>query len=126
MNSVRPHPCSICQQLTHAKGMCEACRQRRKASGYGEAWLRSQRVIDIHKAYYTQRWKLLRTKILARDKYLCVQCLKKGIYTPATEVDHIQATALGGSMFNEKNLQSLCHRCHLHKTSQERNKGKGV
>lgn len=121
--SVRPHPCPICQQLTYTKGICEECRKRREATGYHSQWARTQEVEEIHRAYYSQRWKKLRLKILARDHYLCVECLKKGIYTTAAEVDHIQPTAHGGAMFDEKNLQSLCHRCHLNKTSIDCGRG---
>ena len=40
-------------------------------------------------------------QVLARDKYLCQYCLKKGLSTPATEVDHVAEIQDGGDEFDE-------------------------
>ena len=53
---------------------------------------------------------------LARDKYLCQYCLKKGLSTPATEVDHVAEIQDGGDEFDEANCLSTCSECHLEKT----------
>jgi len=38
------------------------------------------------------------------------------------EVDHIKAVALGGAMWDENNLQTLCKECHKLKTRKDRKK----
>jgi len=38
------------------------------------------------------------------------------------EVDHIKAVALGGKMWDKKNLQVLCNECHKVKTKEDMNK----
>jgi len=55
-----------------------------------------------------------RLRILRREP-LCRHCKAKGIYTAATEVDHIVELALGGPD-TEANLQPLCNPCHARKT----------
>lgn len=56
--------------------------------------------------------------MLARDKYLCQPCLRKGRYTQATQVDHVESLALGGTD-EASNLQAICDDCHKVKTQQE-------
>ena len=63
-------------------------------------------------------WRRLRAQVLARDRHLCVICLKAGRVTEANEVDHIVAVAHGGGDAMD-NLQSLCARCHGIKTALE-------
>lgn len=50
--------------------------------------------------------------VLDRDGRLCVLCA-----APATEVDHIQPRAYGGTE-DLSNLRSLCHPCHVMVTAQ--------
>lgn len=63
-------------------------------------------------------WRRLRERILARDKYLCVACFKRGRLTEATEVDHLVPVSRGGRS-EPANLQSLCVACHQAKTITE-------
>ena len=65
--------------------------------------------------YADPRWRGpygLRQQVL-RAEPLCVLCLARGIYEPATCVDHVQPhrgdTRLA---FDRSNLRSLCGRCH--------------
>ena len=67
---------------------------------------------------YGYQWQKLRKNILARDDYLCVMCLQRGILTPATDVDHIVQKADGGTD-DWDNLQSLCKDCHKDKTVRD-------
>ena len=67
---------------------------------------------------YGYRWKLIRTQVLRRDHYLCQPCLKNGVITPATAVDHIINKARGGAD-ELSNLQSICDHCHQEKTINE-------
>jgi len=40
--------------------------------------------------YHTHRWHTLRDKILRRDKFLCVECVRYGKHTQATTVHHVK------------------------------------
>jgi len=66
--------------------------------------------------YQGTAWSTLRSTVLARDKYLCQYCLKRGLSTPATEVDHVAEIQDGGDEFDEANCLSTCSECHLEKT----------
>jgi len=61
-------------------------------------------------------WKKLREQVLERDKYLCVNCRKRGWLTKANQVDHIVERSKGGKD-DLLNLQSLCEDCHKQKTA---------
>lgn len=60
----------------------------------------------------------LRPGQLLRFPY-CQACHDKGRLSEATEVDHIVAIEDGGEPYDPNNLQSLCKRCHVIKTSEE-------
>lgn len=71
------------------------------------------------KLYNSSRWQRLRKKVLTKHP-LCVECEKKGILTPATEVDHIVPHHGSEALFwDEDNLQALCKSCHDKKTAKE-------
>ncbi|WP_085947148.1 HNH endonuclease [Vreelandella titanicae] len=70
-------------------------------------------------------WRRKRERILQRDKGLCQPCLRKGIYTPAEEVDHIDNKASGGTD-EDDNLESTCKSCHKVKTQKEALRGRGA
>ncbi|SES12327.1 5-methylcytosine-specific restriction enzyme A [Vreelandella subterranea] len=70
-------------------------------------------------------WRRIRERILQRDKGLCQPCLRKGIYTPAAEVDHIVNEASGGTDVDD-NLEAICNPCHKAKTQEEARRGRGV
>lgn len=62
-------------------------------------------------------WKNIRSQAMKRDAYLCVDCMKKGLYTPAEEVHHIipltpQNIDDPSVSLNLDNLVSLCRDCH--------------
>lgn len=58
------------------------------------------------------KWEKIRSKILERDKFICLNCGK-----PATEVHHKDGSASNKShkFWNNKpeNLMSICHRCNI-------------
>ena len=108
--------CVACKRVkaTRPDHLCDECRARHKG------WSMWQHYKGSSKSRgYGYAWSKLRLKALERDKYLCQMCLKRGIFTTATDVDHIVPLAQGGSDAME-NLQSLCHECHKQKTCQER------
>jgi 5-methylcytosine-specific restriction protein A len=80
-----------------------------------EPWESSDRATAAERGY-GHAWRVLRARILKRDKYLCQPCLKAGRVTPASAVDHIIPKAKGGTDADE-NLQSICRPCHDWKTS---------
>lgn len=109
-----PKPCKAprCRVMASKGGYCDEHKpvivpwqssigKSAKERGYGSSWVK------------------LRKSALKRDYYLCQECKKSGIATPATEVDHILNKARGGDD-DMNNLQSLCKPCHKRKTIEER------
>jgi len=68
---------------------------------------------------YDAVWRRLRLFILRRDKYLCQHCLRQGVVTVATDVDHIIPLSRGGARLDPANLQGLCETCHNRKTAAD-------
>ena len=67
--------------------------------------------------YKSKRWQAVREYCMTRDKRLCVDCLKKGRYTPAEEVHHVvELTPINitdaSVSLNPDNLVCLCRECH--------------
>lgn len=77
---------------------------------------------DIHDFYNSPKWKKLREQVLKGDKYECQICKKKGKYTRATTVHHVNYVKRYPELALEqyylwqgkqrRNLISLCHDCH--------------
>lgn len=68
---------------------------------------------------YGYKWQRIRARILAAHP-LCVECEKRGIIKLATDVDHIRPHKGNPFlMWDEDNLQPLCHECHSRKTARE-------
>ena len=65
---------------------------------------------------YGADWRKARKQFLARNP-LCNACMKQGVLTPATIVDHITPHRGDPRLFwAETNWQPLCKRCHDKKT----------
>lgn len=64
---------------------------------------------------YGWKWAKLRRSFLTRHP-LCVDCTRRDIVEPATEVDHIRPLRDGGTN-DWSNLQPLCKSCHSRKTA---------
>ena len=74
----------------------------------------TMRLADIKKIYNSKKWADVRLKVLLRDDYLCVECKKKGIETKSVEVHHvIPLTVAPHLAYEESNLESICHSCHM-------------
>jgi 5-methylcytosine-specific restriction protein A len=68
---------------------------------------------------YNSRWRRESKKFLALHP-LCEECLRHGIATPATVVDHIVPHRGDPKLFwDRSNWQALCKRCHDKKTGRE-------
>lgn len=76
-------------------------------------------------AFYTSaRWKKKRAKILRRDHYLCQNCKRYGRLTEASEVHHIRHLDEAPWLrFEDGNLVSLCHSCHMKQHPERAAKG---
>lgn len=68
-------------------------------------------------------WRLLREKILLRDRYTCQHCGLVSMQKGVMECDHIVNVAQGGDDSLD-NLQILCKDCHKIKSSNEAQAGK--
>lgn len=72
--------------------------------------------------YRSREWKTLRLRALERDHYLCVECKKRGIITPATTVHHIKPLRIDIARAEDlNNLETVCRACH-NKLHRERSK----
>lgn len=68
---------------------------------------------------YGKAWQNARRQYLAKHP-LCVNCMKKGRYVMATDVDHIIPHRGDMKLFwDSSNWQALCHSCHSLKTNLE-------
>lgn len=72
-----------------------------------------------HARGYGTAWDKLRQQILKRDGYLCQPCKRQGIFTEATQVDHLKRKADGGTD-DKANLEATCKPCHDAKTTAEK------
>lgn len=74
-------------------------------------------------------WQGVRLRIIKRDNYTCVKCKNnptiktyegKIVHNDSQLcVDHIIPVALGGEMWDDDNLQTLCVECHKDKTKED-------
>lgn len=60
---------------------------------------------------YGAAWEKTRTRVLARDSYLCQRCLRANRVQAGNECHHIKPKAQGGND-DDTNLETLCHTCH--------------
>jgi len=61
----------------------------------------------------------VREKVLERDNNTCQKCGKTNLQEKDQEIDHKIPVSMGGDNFDLKNLQTLCHECHVHKTIED-------
>ena len=72
--------------------------------------------------YKSRLWRNKRNEIMRRDNNECQSCKEKGKMKPADVVHHIKHLKDHPYLALENdNLISLCHRCHYHKHSKNRN-----
>jgi len=112
MPSMPPRPCTQprCKNMATKHGRCDDHQP--------EPWV-SNKGKSRHERGYGSKWVKVRGQALKRDGYLCQVCLRDGILTNATEVDHILNKAKGGTDALS-NLQSICTKCHKAKTQAEK------
>ncbi len=79
---------------------------------------------EIDKRYKTQTWQRTRLVIIERDKGLCQECKRRGIFTRGNIVHHkIEAREDITKFYDEDNLECICYSCH-NKEHPERSGGK--
>ncbi len=84
-----------------------------------------QRAVDNSAFYNSWPWRKKRKQQLQAHP-LCKHCSEKDIVTQATVADHIIPISLGGSKFDDDNLQSLCEKCHNAKSAAESRAARGM
>lgn len=77
---------------------------------------------DIHKFYIWSAWLKVRSKVLQMDKHECQICKRRGRYTKANTVHHVNYVKKHPQLALEiwyewqgqkrRNLISLCRDCH--------------
>jgi 5-methylcytosine-specific restriction endonuclease McrA len=70
-----------------------------------------------HALYHTRRW-IDYSRMFRRNNPLCInfeQCRGE-----AQLVDHIKAVEQGGTFWDERNHQPMCHSCHNKKRAKEK------
>lgn len=72
----------------------------------------------VQRLYDTVRWEQIRIRQLSNEPW-CAACLADGLYTPATDVDHVTPHRGDQEKFFAGPFQSLCHSCHSRKTIRE-------
>ncbi len=109
----------ICMLHGIYEGSC--CK---KCKGFDDRQYNStKRNNDLSTVYNRKAWKLARMQALMRDEFMCVHCRLRGVDTIASEVDHIIELSSDIALAYElSNLQSLCHLCHMKKTTEEKKK----
>lgn len=124
MPSKPKRPCSRagCRKLTTERYCDEhqlaADQERKDRHRYYDRHHRDKKAAMFYKSV---AWRRLREQALMRDHGLCQGCLECKRITPATEVDHIVPIRVDwGKRLKLENLQSLCHKCHMKKTAEDR------
>ena len=92
------------------KGLCRVCGKLVKRPF--RKYCSTIHSLEYQKCFKT--WTGLRDRILANQES-CEKCGNED----KLEVDHKLAIMNGGEMWNEDNLQVLCHKCHLRKTKSD-------
>lgn len=72
-----------------------------------------------HARGYGSDWQRVRLLAMARDRWLCQDCLEREKVTAATEVHHVVKIAADRSRrLDVDNLRCLCGACHDERTSR--------
>lgn len=113
MAAMRPCAYPGCPELVHSGRCAQHTTERRR-----EENRRYHASPAIKRLYNSHYWQVRREAQLAREPW-CAECLRHGVYTPATDVDHIEPHEGDPIKFFNGALQSLCHADHSSKTATE-------
>lgn len=124
-------PCRnrLCRNTTaSASGYCETCEPKAEAERRAKEADRNKARGSATERGYGIKWQRARAAYLKKlvlqqqlRVYPCCElCLKKGVITEATIVDHVVPHKGDKQKFwDAKNWQGLCARCHAVKTAKE-------
>lgn len=103
-------PCAYpgCPELVKS-GYC-----KRHANARGGSFVRDPK----RQRLYDRKWQKIRRAHLAKHPW-CEECLKKGIYIPATQVHHVIPHKGDPIIFYSSPLMALCLECHSRITASE-------
>lgn len=73
---------------------------------------------DKESIYNNIKWKSL-SKRLRIENSQCNECKHTFYDESQLDVDHIVPVSKGGAMYDERNLQVLCKRCHSYKSHKK-------
>jgi len=119
-------PCNKigCKNLTHDRYCGEhihLIKQSRKEAD--KTYDKYKRDKESKAFYQSKQWKMMRKRMFAKHKGLCVKCKENDKIVLADVVDHIIPYKVDkNKRLDEKNLQTLCHRCHNQKTAEDSRK----
>ncbi len=94
-----------CGALAERGGKCAACGNQRKPKPGAQD----------HRRLRGRALLTMRRRVSKQQGYRCAAC---GLPQVHLELDHIIALSLGGTD-ERRNLQGLCHDCHLSKTRSD-------
>lgn len=100
-----------CSVLVKGGSYCEAHNRHR-------TYQKHRQDTEYQAFYHSTAWRKVRAKVLARDRYICVECYKQGVITMANTVHHIiEIKDDWGKRLELDNLSSVCSSCHqlIHK-----------
>lgn len=117
-------PCAKpgCPNLTTEKYCSEhqalISQERKDRHALYDKYKRDKKTEEFYKS---GEWIIVRQQALIRDKGLCQECLKNKMISIATEVDHIIPIKVRWDLrLKLDNLRSLCHKCHMAKTAEDK------
>lgn len=60
------------------------------------------------------QWERVRSAVLRRNGHACRRCgCPDGTYETAPAVHHVVPVSEGGARWDARNLETICHACHM-------------
>lgn len=85
---------------------------------------RSEKRYEENQSFYNSKdWRML-SKTRLMDKPLCEVCQHADRLKTAALTDHLIPIHENGARLDDKNLMSMCHKCHNRKSGKEKHAGK--
>jgi len=96
-----------------------------KTQNIKSPWIKERKQFEgidkksYNEIYNTRKWQRFSMNYRKRNP-LCRECERRGIIKATALVDHIIPINQGGKIWDEENLQPLCHECHNKKSINQR------
>lgn len=91
----------------HNKGQHSSVRTEFKKGEKNPKW-KGGVTLEQQRWRFGEKWKKFGQLIRIRDNFTCLRCSQ----IPAYDGHHMLPVRLGGEIFNENNVVTLCHKCH--------------